>query len=220
MPTEVRDHGYTGYCYGCRCEVCTEGNRVHQQQYKLKVLRTGKQRVPVQLARDIIYTMTKIYGMRYRDISIATGLSMDTLYGVNKTATKYINKSTYDKLVAAEDIGAWRVDSEWCKQLERALMRMGWSQQWVALQVGYIANGKRDGRGRGPWHQYAATKREYVLKLLRVYINYRNKMGPYDGSRAYAERKGYLHPIDLDAKLENDKTLAQLYRFVKLDQAS
>jgi hypothetical protein len=126
-----------------------------------------------------------------------------------KKKSKFVNRSTYDKLMSAHDVAPNRIPSVWVKQFERALMRMGWSQQWITLQVGYIANGSKDGRGRGPWHQYKYTKRKYVLRLIALYLTYRD-----------TRRKGYLAPIDLEDKLKGDKTLAQLKRFVQLNRQS
>lgn len=211
--------GYTGYINGCRCAGCREGNRVHKQKYVLKRLRSGEQRIPVEKAREIMEHFLSS-GMNYRDVSTATGVSMDTLYGFMKQGKKYINKSTYDKLLDAKNIGSWRVDSEWCKKLERALMTMGWSQEWVALQVGYVATKSKNRRGRGPWHHFKQTRREYALKLLSVYIRHRYQQGPYKQSAQYAERNGYTVPIVLDEWLERDTTFRQLYEYVKVKKAS
>jgi hypothetical protein len=209
-------HGtVTGYTYGCRCPECKEANRVDHAEYILRRNREQVGNVPIEQAREIIRELMKT--MTTLDIAVASKVPRETIFGIMARG-KYVYRGTYEKLLNVVDVGPSMVDSQWCLKFERALMRAGWSQSWLAKEIGYARSAAS--LTRGPWHHAATVKRVHVINLLKVYLKFRYIQGPNKETVKYATRKGYLPAFEIDEQLQTDELFCKLVEFIKLKNAA
>lgn len=129
----------------CHCDLCRQANNAYEKQrHRLKAYgKAGN--VDAGPARDhVARLMAK--GMGYKRIAAAAGLNPKTVHVLvagrserNTPPPEQIRKTTADKLLAVPFSAVPRqlVDALPLWEMVANMMQRGWSQAWIAAQLGY-----------------------------------------------------------------------------------
>ena len=143
----MRQHGTRArYCVDkCRCEPCTEANRLYARQRDRHLRRVAYGIEPERPAyidateaRKHLLWLSKV-GVGKRQVAERTGISLSAIYKLRRGVVTKCRPETANKILgigrsAAAD-GAY-VDATKIWKLIDELVRAGYTKTWIAAQIG------------------------------------------------------------------------------------
>jgi len=169
----MREHGTRAkYCIDkCRCEPCTEANRLYARERDRHLRRVSYGIEPERPAYidaievRIHLQWLSIVGVGKRQVADRTGISLTAIYKLRRGVVTKCRPETANKILAvgrsAAADGAY-VDAAKTWKLINELLRAGYTKTWIAKQLGSNAKTPALQLGR---RQVSAIKARQVAEL-------------------------------------------------------
>jgi transcriptional regulator with XRE-family HTH domain len=141
---DTRHGERTGYVKGCRCEDCTEANRLKEVQRTARAADGGPTTDLVDAARAREHLeLLSAHGASQKSLARACGLNVKTIVQVLSGGTKRVLPET-DEAIRALGLAAvrsaaapgTRVDAAPTWELLDGMIARGWPKSWIARELG------------------------------------------------------------------------------------